>query len=310
MLEFIDSFHTESQCLEYLEALRWRWVCPKCGVQKLWKMKERKSLVCSGCHAMLSVTAWTVLHKIRIPLRTIFLIAWFMVTSKQGISAEELSQMLAIDIKTAWLWNHKLRKIMVLDDRKKLSWDVEVDEVFIGWAQEWKRWRWAEGKVQVVVAVETNKTTPNKKWLFRWMGRVRIQIIRNCGAKTLTRFIQENIESGSTLYTDWWKSYSQIQSFGYKHIIETKTVSDSEISGIHTSEVTPSVHIIASLLKRWLLGTHQQYLIQDGYLQDYLEEYTFRFNRRKASDRWKLFKTLLEQILTHTSTSRNKLKTW
>lgn len=309
MLEFIDSFHTENQCLEYLEALKWGWSCPKCGTGKQWKMKGRKSLICSECRAMLSVTAWTVLHRIRIPLRTVFLIAWFMVTSKQGISAEELSQMLAIDTKTAWLWNHKIRKIMVLDDRKKLSWDVEVDEVFIGWVQEWKRWRWAEGKVQVVVAVEVNKTIPNKKWLFQWMGRVRIQVIPNCGANTLTKFVQENIETWSTLYTDWWKSYSQIESSGYKHIIETKGVNDSEVSGIHTPEVTPNVHIIASLMKRWLLGTHQKYMVQDWYLQDYLEEYTFRFNRRKSSDRWKLFKTLLEQILSHAPTSRNKLKT-
>ncbi len=310
MLDFIDSFHTEIQCLEYLEALRWGWFCPKCRWEKHWRHSKRHSLICANCHSTLRVTANTVLHRSRIPLRTIFLIAWFMITSKQGISAEELSQMLAIDTKTAWLWNHKLRKIMVLDDRKKLSWNVEVDEVFIGWAQEWPRWRWAKGKVQVVVAVEVNKTTPNKKWLFQWMDRVRIQSIPNCGAKTLMHFIQENIELWSTLYTDWWKSYSQITSSGYTHIIESKSISDTEISGIHTPEVTPNVHIIASLLKRWLLGTHQKYMVQNGYLQDYLEEYTFRFNRRKSSDRWKLFKTLLEQILTHQPTSRKNLKTW
>lgn len=273
-------------------------------------MEGRKSLVCSGCHAMLSVTAWTVLHRLRIPIRTIFLIAWFMVTSKQGVSAEELSQMLAIDTKTAWLWNHKLRKIMVLDDRKKLSWNVEVDEVFVGWSRSWKRWRWAEGKVIVIVAVEVNKDTPNKKWLFQWMGRARMKIIPNCWTNTLTKFIQENIEAGSTLYTDGWKSYSQIETFGYKHVIERQTINDTDISGIYTTEVTPNVHIIASLMKRWLLGTHQKYMVQDGYLQDYLEEYTFRFNRRKSNDRWKLFNTLLEQILSHKPTFRRKLKTW
>ena len=308
MLEFIDSFHTENQCLEYLEALKWWWVCPKCSATKHWRMTGRKSLVCSWCRAMLSVTAWTVLHRLRIPLRTVFLIAWFMVTSKQGISAEELSQMLAIDSKTAWLWNHKLRKIMVLDDRRQLSWDVEVDEVFIGWAQMWPRWRWAKWKIIVVVAVEVNKTIPDKKWLFQWMGRVRIQVIPNCWTKTLTSFVEENIESWSTLYTDGWKAYPSLASKGYTHVIEKHAITDNNILWVRTTEVTPHVHIIASLVKRWLLGTHQKYMVRDGYLQDYLEEYTFRFNRRKSSDRWKLFRTLLEQILTHTPTFRHNLK--
>jgi transposase-like protein len=232
-----------------------------------------------------------------------------MVTSKQWISAEELASMLCIDTMTAWLWNHKFRKIMVLDDRTKLSWDVEVDEVFIWWKHEWVRGRWAKWKIKIIIAVEINTSKQNKKWLYRGMWRIRIKIIPNCWEKTLTKFIEENIEKDSTIYTDKWLWYINIDKQWYKHIIQSGSIIDNEIVWINTWEVTPNVHIIASLLKRWLLGTHQKYLTQDWYLQDYLEEYTFRFNRRKSSDRWKLFRTLIEQIMTHSPTTKKQIKT-
>jgi len=308
MIEFMDSFHTEEQCLLYLEQIRWGWVCPKCGSEKYWRHWKRRVRICAWCRSTLCVTAWTALHRLRIPLRTLFLIGWFMVTSKQWVSAEEITIMLAVDIKTAWLWNHKFRKIMVLDDRTKLSWNVEVDEVFIWWKHEWKRGRWAEWKIRVVVAVEINMSKQNKKWLFRWMGRVRMKVIPNCWEQTLTKFIEENVEKGSTLYTDWWLWYKNIDKKGYPHIIEVESVNDDGVLWINTQEVTPNVHIIASLVKRWLLGTHQKYLTQDGYLQDYLEEYTFRFNRRKSSDRWKLFGTLIKEIMTHPPTTWKQIK--
>jgi hypothetical protein len=283
MIEFIDSFHTEEQCLLYLEQIRWEWACPKCRSEKYWRHGTRRVRICAWCRSTLCVTAWTALHRLRIPLRTLFLIGWLMVTSKQ--------------------W------IMVLDDRAKLSWDVEVDEVFVWWKREWKRGRWAEWKVRVAVAVEVNMSEKNKKWLFRGMGRVRMKVIPNCGEQTLAKFIEENVEKGSTLYTDWWLWYKNIGGKGYVHIIESESITDDNVVWISTQEVTPNVHIIASLVKRWLLGTHQQYLTQDGYLQDYLEEYTFRFNRRKSSDRWKLFGTLLEQIMTHSPTTGKQIKT-
>lgn len=308
MIDFIDSFHTEEQCLLYLEQIRWNWVCPKCWSEKYWRHGTRRVRICAWCRATLCVTAWTVLHRLRIPLRALFLIGWLMITSKQWISAEELAIMLGLDIRTAWLWSHKFRQIMVLDERKKLSWDVEVDEVFVWWKHEWKRGRGAEWKIRVVIAVEVNMSKQNRKWLFRGMGRIRIKAIPNCGEQTLTRFINENIEEDSTLYTDWWLWYKNIDKRGYKHIIETESIVDDEIIWIHTQEVTPNVHIVASLLKRWLLGTHQKYLTQDGYIQDYFEEYTFRFNRRKSSDRWKLFKTLLEQIMTHQPTTGKQIQ--
>lgn len=307
MIDFLTDFHTEEQCLAALEEIRWSSACPKCWCTEYWRHGKRRVRICSGCRSSLRVTAWTVLDRLRIPLRAVFLIGWFMVTSKQGISAEELSSLVGVSPPTAWMWNNKFRRIMVMNDRTKLQWHVEVDEVFLWWVQEWPRWRWAKGKVIVVIAVEINMDERTKKSFFRWMWRVRIQVIKNCGAETLTKFINDNVEKDSTIYTDGWPSYNGVDKEGYHHILQTGSVSNDAILWVHTEKVTPNVHIIASLVKRWLLGTHQKYCTQDGYLQEYLEEYTFRFNRRKSSDRGKLFQTLLKQILSHKPTTRNAI---
>lgn len=165
IIEFITLFNTEEQCLLYLEAIMWNWECPKCKNKKFWRHKKRRVRICWNCRSVLSVTAWTVLDRLRIQLRTLFLLCWFMATSKQWISADELSIILWISIKTSWLWSNKIRQIMVLDDRKKLSWDIEIDEVFIWWKHSWKRWRGALWKAKVVIAVEINAKQKNKNWL-------------------------------------------------------------------------------------------------------------------------------------------------
>lgn len=299
MIALMEAFHSEEQCLAFLEEIRWWSKCPHCWHGDFWRSKIRRTSTCKSCHSVLSVTADTVLHRVRIPLRAIFLMAWLMVTSKQGISDEELAHILCISGKTTWLWHHKFRQIMVLWGRSKLTWDVEVDEVFVWGKKAGKRGRWAEGKLIVIMAVEINREHLNVDWLYRGMGRVRMQVIEDCSSHTLKDFIQNNIETGSTIYTDKWSGYNGIEKEGYRHILQEAPVGDKvDFPGIESSEVTPNVHIIASLLKRWLLGTHQKYCTKDGYLQEYLEEYTFRFNRRTSWDRGKLFKILIEQILT------------
>lgn len=308
MIDFIELFWTEEQCLSYLEEIRRNWECPKCWEKKYYRTKWRRVRICAWCWSTLCVTAWTSLHRMRIQIRNLFLMWWFFVTSKQWVSWQELSSILWIDEKTTWLWIQKFRKVMVLEWRKKLSWDVEVDEVFVWGKQSWIRARWAKWKAKVVIAVEINMEKQNKKWLYRWMWRVRMKVIPNCWEKTLRSFIENNVEKWSTLYTDWWLWYKNIDKFWYRHIIEKSLVEDDEINWIYEQEVTPNVHIIASLLKRWLLGTHQWYQVRWGYLQEYLEEYTFRFNRRKSSNRWKIFKTLITQILAQPPITREQIK--
>ena len=299
MIDFIDNFHTEAQCYEFLEDLRWGddFSCPNCKNKDFWRHK-RWYRTCKWCRKDLRVTAWTVFHWEKIKLRLVFLIAWYMVSSKQWINSEWLACILQENQKTVWTWLHKLRRIMVLPNRDKLSWDVEVDEVFVWWAKSWKRWRWAEWKEKIVVAVEVNKDKPNKKWLTRWMWRIRISVIKDCSKVTLKKFILENIEQWSTLYTDNWKWYNNIESEWYTRIIQKENTYNDDVIWVNTDEVTPNVHIVASLLKRWLLGTHQQYVSTHGYLQHYLNEYIFRYNRRKSDNRWVLFKVIMQQIIS------------
>jgi transposase-like protein len=162
----------------------------------------------------------------------------------------------------------------------------------VGGKKEGKRGRGAEGKVLVVIAIEI---------LERGTGRVRMSLISDASKKSLKKFITENIEEKSTLITDGWKGYTGISENGYNHIIEDKTkMMDGE-------EILPNVHRIASLLKRWLLGTHQNY-IGEQYLPYYLDEYTFRHNRRKSKNRGLLFRRLLEKAIIHQPADYNLIK--
>jgi len=309
MIQFLENFNTEKQCFQYLENLRWwdGFHCPKCGEKKFWRA-VRGYRICSWCKNNLRVTAWTVFHWERVDLRVVFLIVWFMVISKRWISAEELSNILQVNVRTTWIWQHKIRGAMILPKRKKLTWSVEVDEIFIWGTQPWKRWRWAIWKQKVIIAVEVNKSIPNKKGLIRGMWRVRISVIPNCGHLRLKRFILENIETWTTLYTDNWKGYSGIEEVGFTRIIEQEKAISDEIKWVNVTEITPNVHIIASLVKRWLLWTHQKYLAKHGYLQSYLDEYTFRYNRRNSKNRGKLFEIIMKQIISTSPTTYALIK--
>ena len=172
---------------------------------------------------------------------------------------------------------------MVFPFRDRLSGNVEVDETLVGGKKAGKRGRGAKGKTLVAIAIEIKE---------KGTGRVRMSIIPDASKKSLAKFITENIEKGSTLITDGWKGYTGISKKGYLQIIEDKT------KMLEGEEILPNVHRIASLLKRWLLGTHQNY-IGEQYLSYYLDEYTFRYNRRKSKSRGLLFQRLIEQGVMH-----------
>jgi transposase-like protein len=241
-------------------------------------------MVCKYCRDELSITSGTVFHKSKLPLVTIFRALWWMVAQKNGVSAAGLQRVLGIgSYRTAWTWLHKFRRLMVFPGRDRLTGKVEVDETLVGGKRAGKRGRGAEGKSLVIIAIEIME---------KGTGRIRMSTVSDASKKSLRKFITDNIEKGSTLITDGWKGYSGISKKGYLHIIEKKTkVLDDE-------EVLANVHRIASLLKRWLLGTHQNY-IGEQYLSYYLDEYTFRHNRRKSKSRGLLFQRLIEQGVLH-----------
>ena len=273
--------------------MRWPhgFECPVCGSIRSWK-KSKGRFECIDCHKETTITNGTIFHKSTKPLLIWFRAIWWMVAQKNGVSAKGLQKILGLgSYQTAWTWLHKFRRLMVLSGRTKLHGVVEVDEVLIGGKASGKRGRGAEGKSLIAVAVEVKG---------RKTGRVRLAKIPDASSNSLNTFIENNIEPSSMIITDGWPSYNGLSKKGYKHEVQKSTVKDE------TEEVLPNVHRIASLLKRWLLGTHQSYLNKNK-LEYYLDEYVFRYNRRTSTSRGLLFLRLIEQAAITTPVSYEKI---
>lgn len=282
-IEFEKMFSTEEQCIKYLVNLKFKdgYKCGECGNDKYWLLSRRR-VGCKKCKKQISITAGTIFEQTNKSLSLWFRAIWFMVAQKNGISAKGLQRIMGFgSYRTAWAWLHKLRMITVLSSRVKLNGKVEVDETLLGGNSGSKRGRGAEGKILVAIAVEV---------LTKGTGRVRLSIISDASRKSLRNFIANNIEEGSELMTDGWQSYKSIE--GFRHtIIREDSTNEKE-------NLLPHVHRIASLLKRWLLGTHQNY-VTGNKAQHYMDEFTFRYNRRKANSRGLLFQRILEQVVSH-----------
>jgi len=300
VIDFQDMFSTDEACYKYLKLVKWPdgFVCPYCHANKAYELK-RNILRCKTCKRDVSITAGTIFQDYHISLRLVFNAMWYIVGQKQGVSALGLQSILGLgNYRTAWLWLHKLRTAMVRPGRDRLSGEVEVDEIWVGGAHSGKRGRGAEGKELVLVAVE--KAEQSKKGI----GRIRFKPIPNASAKTLERTIAELVDPGSTINTDGWKGYVNLKEKGYGHSI---LVHPKKELGEPGDDPTPLVDLVASLLKRWLLGTHQGGQ-QFSHLPYYLDEFTFRFNRRRSKSRGQLFYRLVQQALEVKPVPLSKIK--
>jgi transposase-like protein len=228
----------------------------------------------------MSVTAGTIFQDSHLPLAIWFRAMWQLTSQKNGISALGLQRVLGLgSYKTAWAMLHKLRRAMVRPGRDRLEGVVEVDETYWGAEEPGAIGRQTELKALIAVAVEEDG---------RGIGRIRLRTIQDATKDTLHGFIAQSITPGSTVRTDGLRSYLGMD--GYVH--DRQIQSDQE-EGEH---LLPRVHRVISLLKRWLLGTHQG-AITHAHLDDYLDEFTFRFNRRKSKSRGKLFYRLAQQAV-------------
>lgn len=290
LLEFEERFATEEGCRTYFAQVRWPggFLCPRCGIAGGWR-NGRGLWECGDCHHQTSVTAGTIFDGTRKPLRLWFRVLWLVASSKSGVSALAVQRQLGLRrYETAWVWLHKLRRAMVRPGRERLTGRVEVDETYVGGAEEGAVGRGAKTKVLVAIAVEKRG---------RAMGRIRLQRVPDASAPTLTRFVGETVEPGAEVATDGWEGYGRLGNVGYRHKILT-----IKGSGKEAHRLLPRVHRVASLLKRWLLGTHQGAVLPD-HLEFYLDEFTFRFNRRTSRDRGWLFYRLLQRAAAETPTS-------
>jgi len=281
-LEFDRRFQEEQACLEYLFGLRWPqgFVCPACGHTEYWR-SARELYLCQHCQKQVSVTAGTIFHGAKKPLTVWFKALWWFSTRKSGVNALALQQLLGLgSYRTAWCWLQKLRTCTIFTDRQPLSGEVEADEFYLGGGRSGKRGRGAAQKCKVAVAVERQG---------RKLGRLRMQAIDDCSSAELLPFVQSNVVAGSQVATDGWKGYNGLEKdFDHRRVISAHAV--------YKESVLPGVHLVVSLVKRIILGTYQGRFTPE-YLQRYLDEYVFRFNRRTSTSPGRRFWRIMQQAV-------------
>jgi transposase-like protein len=289
--EFQSWFGTDADCLDYLDWLRWPagFVCPRCGHASGWAVGDGR-YKCVACGARTSVTAGTLFDRRRTPLTVWFTACWLFSTQKDGVSAQSLQRALAIgSYPTAWSMLHRLRSVLVRPGRDRLTGTVEVDETYIGGEEPGLRGGRAKGKKALVgVAVEVKEP--------RGYGRCRMAILTAASAASLHPFVTAHVEPGARVVTDGWQGYRGLDELGYTH--EPRSQRAARARGDDPGELLPAVHRVASLAKRWLLGTHQG-SVAEAHLQSYLNEFVFRFNRRRSRNRGLVFYRVLELAVAH-----------
>lgn len=283
LMEFEEAFKTEQACREYLFGLRWPdgFVCPRCQGKRCW-LTGRNTLMCCACQHQTSLLAGTVLQGTHKPLTQWFRAMWWVTSQKNGTSAMGLQRVLGLgSYRTAWAWLHKLRRAMVRPGRERLSGRIEVDETYFGGISEGHEGRRGGNKALIVIAAQEDG---------RRIGRIRMQRVPNASGRSLEPFILGAVEPGSVIHTDGWSGYAGLGAHGYVHLSTPQKRLD--VPGAD-EDLLPRVHQVASLLKRWVLGTHQGGISHE-HLDYYLDEFTFRFNRRTSSHRGKLFYRLAQ----------------
>lgn len=289
--QFLDWFADEEACLAYIESLRWPegFVCPRCGETNEAYRSSRGRLMCRACRYQCSVTAGTVFDKTRTPLRTWLAAVWYLTNQKHGVSALGLQRVLGLgSYQTSWAMLHRLRRAMVRPDRERLRGRVEVDESYVGMRDSSKLASGSKPQSHTfrsLVAIAVEMQEP------KGLGRIRLRRVPAAAGRYLVPFVCGAVEAGATINTDGSSAYHALAEHGYVHKRSVHLGSDDPA---HIS--MPGVHRVAALLKRWLLGTHQG-AVQPAQLDYYLDEFTFRFNRRTSRSRGLLFYRLLEQAV-------------
>jgi transposase-like protein len=287
----MDWFHSEQACLDYLERLRWpkEFICPSCGVVGITIKTSRNRLVCQSCKHQASVTAGTIFDKTRTPLKVWLAAAWYITNQKHGVSALGLQRVLGLgSYQTAWTMLHRFRRAMIRPGRELLTGFVEIDETYVAIGDKAiaagaKRRNPNTTKTLVVIAVEMLEP--------KGFGRIRLRRITDASERQIIPFVKDVIQAGATVHTDGSAAYRSLNDEGYVHQLSVMLGSKTPA---HIS--MPGVHRVASLIQRWLLGTHQG-AVQPAKLDHYLDEFVFRFNRRKSSSRGMLFYRLVEQAV-------------
>ena len=285
--EFDDRFPNEAACRAYLIELRWGGSvrCARCECDETWELQNGR-FECKRCGHQTSVTAGTLLHRTRKPLRLWFRAMWEMAVRKGGINACELQRLMGFgSYGTAWNWLHKLRRAMAERSCHRLDGFVVVDESYLGGKGE-VRGR-GTGKALVLVAAEDGG------------GRIRLEPADDASADSIGSFVGRNIGNEAHVTTDGWSGYSPGAIGGRQHIAKAK-------ADLTSRDPFHMCHLVAALLKRWWLGTYHGSM-SPKHMRFYFEEFTFRFNRRKTDGIGRITSRLLQMAITSTPITEAEL---
>jgi transposase len=279
-------FPNDEVCLDWLKNRRYPdgITCKQCGTvnAKHHFIASRKSYSCQECGHHVHPTANTIFHKSSTPLTLWFYAVYLMASTRTGISAKQLERELGVTYKTAWRMFKLIRSC--LDEGKDAfgsdGGDVEVDETYVGGVRKGKRGRGAAGKTPVVGAVERG-------------GNVKAKVVPNTQADTLQKFVDETIDVKATVHTDEYPSYNKLGQRGYHHLLIAHADGVFVVGNVHTN----SIEGFWAQIKNAVRGVHHG--VASKYLQNYVNEYTFRYNHRK--DVAPMFKTFLGRVAMRVS---------
>ncbi len=269
--EFQHQYPNDEACLERIMIERYGGTeldCPKCGDHgKFYRMTRERAYVCQHCKYQLHPTVGTIMERSRTPLHKWFYAMHLFSNSRHGVAAKELQRELGVTYKTAWRMAHEIRKYMAsVDGEWPLDGDIEADETYVGG-------RTTGGK--------RGRGAPNKTILFGMLerdGDVMANVVQNIRKRTLQAFIAENVEPGSTVHTDELKSYGGLAKVGYTH----QTVNHGSGEYVRGPSHVNGIEGFWARLKLSIRGTHVQ--VSAKYLQKYVKEFEYRYNRRKRPD--------------------------
>lgn len=274
--DFNKQFPDDDACLDYIFKERYgkHYKCEQCGDDKFYRVKNRKAYACPQGHQV-NPTAGTIFHKSATSMKSWFFAMFLMSISKNGVAALELQRQIGVTYKTAWRMAKQIRKLME-QDPSMLSGTVEADETYIGGkGGNNKRGRGAENKTAVVGIVQRK-------------GNVKAQAVENVRAATIKPILQENIEQGSELITDEFRSYNKSTVYGFDHKTIRHAAKEYVRGAIHTN----TIEGFWSQLKRSIDGTFHK--VSPKHLQAYVNEFAWRYNHRKSEQ--PLFSLLAQQV--------------
>lgn len=268
--EFQSKYGTESSCEKALFHMKWHngYICSKCSHTDFYTISTRRLHLyqCKHCGHQETVTTGTIMQNSKLPLTKWLLALYFIAHNKNGISELTLAKYIGVTLKTAWSLLHKVRRAMgSRDSLYKLGGNIEMDEAFFGGNKEGKRGRGSENKITVAVALQVDEG--------KYPKYLKMQVIPDCKGETLNEFALSNIRKGSTIHSDKFKSYYSLKK-DYKCDMQKYNPTDK-------SDFLKWVHVMISNIKSNIEGTYHG--LDNHYLQSYLDEFCFRFNRRNLN---------------------------